>query len=216
MEFVDGRTLAAEVTAAGRLPWARAAEIAAKIVGALAAAQAAVRGADADRGGHRDPRQRAAGARARRAADLADRPAAGQGPGRAASPDGSAVLRASAKPTPKPSPIGDACLVGTWRDHGYHTTTTYNGVTVQMTGGSGNVDHITASGTETDVYGSDALPFYGTYNGSTLEEELLDEDVSSLRANPRNHQITRVDHGWTVSSSAKRRSTVHGPEADER
>ena len=113
------------------------------------------------------------------------------------------MLRASAKPTPKPSPIGDACLVGTWRDHGYHTTTTYNGVTVQLTGGSGNVDHITASGTETDVYGSDALPFYGTYNGSTLEEELLDEDVSSLRANPRNHQITRVDHGWTVSSSAK-------------
>lgn len=23
------------------------------------------------------------------------------------------------------------------------------------------------------------------------------------RANPRNHQITRVDHGWTVSSGAK-------------
>lgn len=41
MEFVDGRTLAAEVTAAGRLPWPRAAEIAAKIVGALAAAHAA-------------------------------------------------------------------------------------------------------------------------------------------------------------------------------
>jgi serine/threonine protein kinase len=41
MEFVDGRTLAAEVTAAGRLPWARAAEIAAKIVSALAAAHAA-------------------------------------------------------------------------------------------------------------------------------------------------------------------------------
>ncbi|HEY7276268.1 MAG TPA: hypothetical protein VH594_09895 [Trebonia sp.] len=117
------------------------------------------------------------------------------------------MLRASAKPTPtpspKPPPIGDACLVGTWRDHGYHTTTTFNGVTVQMTGGSGNVDHLTASGTETDVYGSNALPFYGTYNGGTLEEELLGEDMSSLRANPRNHQITKVDHGWTVASSAK-------------
>ena len=32
---------------------------------------------------------------------------------------------------------------------------------------------------------------------------LLGEDVSSLRANPRNHQITKVDHGWTVASSAK-------------
>jgi len=41
MKFVGGRTLAAEVTAAGRLPWARAAEIAAKIVGALTAAHAA-------------------------------------------------------------------------------------------------------------------------------------------------------------------------------
>ena len=84
------------------------------------------------------------------------------------------MLRASTKPTPKPAPkpppVGDACLVGTWRDHGYHTTTKYNGVTVQLTGGSGNVDHITASGTDTDVYGPNALPFYGTYNGSTLEE----------------------------------------------
>jgi hypothetical protein len=93
--------------------------------------------------------------------------------------------------------------VGTWRDHGYHTTTTYNGATVQLTGGSGNVDHITASGTDTDVYGPDVLPFYGTYNGSTLEEALQGEDMFSLHANPRNHQITKVDHGWTVSSSAK-------------
>ena len=41
MEFVAGRTLAAEVAAQGRLPWPRAAEIGAKIVGALAAAHAA-------------------------------------------------------------------------------------------------------------------------------------------------------------------------------
>jgi serine/threonine protein kinase len=41
MEFVDGRTLAAEVASEGRLPWPRAAEIGAKIAGALAHAHAA-------------------------------------------------------------------------------------------------------------------------------------------------------------------------------
>jgi hypothetical protein len=124
-------------------------------------------------------------------------------PGRTASPGASAVLRATPTPTPKPPPIGDACLVGTWRDRGYHTTTTYNGVTVPMNGGADNVDHITASGTDTDVYGPNALPFYGTYNGSTLEMALQGEEKFSLQANPRTHQITRVDHGWTVSSSAR-------------
>jgi hypothetical protein len=72
-----------------------------------------------------------------------------------------------------------------------------------MTGGSGNVDHITASGTDTDVYGPTSLPFYGTYNGSTLEEALQGEDVLSVHANPRTHRITKVDHGWTVGSTTK-------------
>jgi eukaryotic-like serine/threonine-protein kinase len=41
MEFIDGRTLAAEVASEGRLPWLRAAEIGAKIADALATAHAA-------------------------------------------------------------------------------------------------------------------------------------------------------------------------------
>jgi hypothetical protein len=135
----------------------------------------------------------------------ADGSAASSAP--SASAGASAVLRASTKPTPKPAPkpppVGDACLVGTWRDHGYHTTTKYNSVPVQLTGGSGNVDHITASGTDTDVYGPDVLPFYGTYNGSTLEEAIQGEDMMSLHANPRTHRVTKVDHGWTVGSTAK-------------
>ena len=120
-------------------------------------------------------------------------------------PSASAVLRATAtpKPTPKPPPVGDACLVGTWRDRGYHTTTTFDGATVPLSGGAGNVDHISAAGTDTDVYGPDALPFYGTYNGSSLEEALIGEDVVSLHANPRTHLVVKVDQGWTVSSSAK-------------
>jgi hypothetical protein len=114
-----------------------------------------------------------------------------------------AVLRASTKPAPKPPPIGDACLVGTWQDRGYHTTTTYNGATVQLSGGSGNVDHVTASGTDTDVYGPTSLPFYGTADGSTLEEAIQGEDIFSLHANPRNHQVVKVDQGWTVGSTVK-------------
>ena len=117
------------------------------------------------------------------------------------------MLRASTKPTPKPTPkpppVGDACLVGTWRDHGYHTTTKYLSVAVPVSGGSGNVDHITASGTDTDVYGPDALPFFGTYNGSTLEEALQGEDMISLHATPRTHRAIKVDHGWTVGSTTK-------------
>lgn len=116
------------------------------------------------------------------------------------------MLRASTKPTPKPAPkpppVGDACLVGTWRDHGYHTTN-FDGTTVPLAGGSGNVDRISAAGIDTDVYGPDALPFYGTYSGSTLETELTGEDLTALRANPRNHQVIKVARGRTVSSSAK-------------
>ena len=131
------------------------------------------------------------------------------GPGASASPRASAVLRASTKPTPKPTPaskpppIGDACLVGTWQDNGGHSTTTYNSTTVQLTGGGGNLDHIAASGTDNDVFGPTSLPFYGTYNGSTLEEALQGEQVLSLRANPGKHQLTFVSRGWTVGSTVK-------------
>jgi hypothetical protein len=113
------------------------------------------------------------------------------------------VVRASTTRTPKPPPVGDACLVGTWRDHGYQTTTTDNGTVVQLTGRSGNVDHISAAGTDSDVYGPTSLPFYGAYNGSTLEEALQGEDIVSLHANPQKHQVTEVDHGWTVNSTSK-------------
>jgi eukaryotic-like serine/threonine-protein kinase len=120
-----------------------------------------------------------------------------------ASPRASVVLRASTqpKPAPKPPPVGDACLVGTWSDNGYHTTTKWAGTTVQLAGGSGNIDHITAAGTDTDIYGPSTLPFYGTYAGSTLEETLQGEEIFSLHANPRAHRATRVDHGWTSGST---------------
>lgn len=98
-------------------------------------------------------------------------------------------------------PIGDSCLVGSWRDNGGLASTTYNGISVAMSGGGGDADHIAASGTDTDVYGPDALPRYGTYNGSTLEQELQGEEIVTLRANPHKHQLTAVYHGWSVGST---------------
>ena len=117
----------------------------------------------------------------------------------------SPVLRASVKPkaAAKPPPVGDACVVGSWHDNGGHSTTTWDGTTVQVTGGTGNVDHIAASGTDTDVYGPDTFPSYGTYNGSTLEEEVQGEQLITIHVNPRNRQLSAVYHGWTVSSTVK-------------
>jgi hypothetical protein len=113
-------------------------------------------------------------------------------------------VAASKKPKPvPPPPVGDACLVGTWRDNGGQSTTTYDGTTVSMYGGAGNEDHIAASGADTNVFGPDTLPLYGTYNGSTLEEALQGERLMTLHANSRDHQITMVEHGWTVDSTDK-------------
>jgi hypothetical protein len=123
---------------------------------------------------------------------------------RSASPRASAgPSSARPKPVPKPPPIGDACLVGTWRDNGGHVTTTYNGTTVPMYGGAGDVDHIAASGTDTDLYGPSTFPSYGTYGGSTLAMEIQGEQTLTIHANPGKHQLTAVYNGWTVSSTIR-------------
>jgi hypothetical protein len=141
---------------------------------------------------------------------LALAPGGGSSPGKltptgrptAAGSRAASAVRTGATPTPTPQPpIGDACLVGTWQSHGNQTTTQYDGSTVTVTGGSGNVDHITAAGTDTDVYGPDTLPFYGTYEGSSLKQDTLGEDILSVHANPRTHVVTLVDRGWTEGST---------------
>jgi hypothetical protein len=126
------------------------------------------------------------------------------------SPFASAALRASTsatptkpKPTPKPPPVGDACLIGTWRANGVHQTAKYDGVTVQMYGSEGNVDHIAASGVDTDVYGPDTFPEYGTYNGSSLEVDLQGEAKEIIHAYPAKHNASVLADGWTVGSTAK-------------
>jgi serine/threonine protein kinase len=102
---------------------------------------------------------------------------------------------------PKPPPVGDACLIGTWRDSGYDTTTTYNGTTVTMHGAGGNIDHISASGADQDVYGAGTAPLYGTYQGSSLEEIDKGSVVTQVRADPATHTVSVVDRGWSPGST---------------
>jgi hypothetical protein len=132
-----------------------------------------------------------------------------------ARPRPSVVVRASTKPkpAPKPPPVGDACLVGSWSDDGGHSTTAFEGTTIAVTGGAGDVDHIAASGTDTDIYGPTTFPEYGTYEGSTVEQELQGEQVIKLHANPAKHQLTAVYAGWTVGSTDSyvyQGSTING------
>jgi hypothetical protein len=108
---------------------------------------------------------------------------------------------ATPSPTAKPPAIGDTCLIGTWRDGGYDTPTNYNGTTVTMHGAGGNLDHISAAGVDTDVYGSGSVPLYGTYNGNTLEEIYKGTVRQTIRADPRTHIATVVGLGWTAGST---------------
>jgi hypothetical protein len=83
-------------------------------------------------------------------------PAAGHPAASAARPLTAAHPSASAgtshKPVPPP-PIGDACLVGSWRDGPRATSATYNGTKVPTHTDGGDVDHIFASGTDEDDFG---------------------------------------------------------------
>jgi hypothetical protein len=124
-----------------------------------------------------------------------------------AAPTGAASVAAtghvSARPRPSasPPPVGDACLIGTWRDGAGANTTTWNQVTVRIRGGAGNVDHIHAGGADADVFDANTTPFYGTYDGSTLEVTEFGTYDQTIRATPSTHQATLTDRGWTSGST---------------
>jgi len=101
----------------------------------------------------------------------------------------------------QPPPVGDACLIGTWRDGGYDTSTTWQGTTVIMHGAGGNLDHISASGTDEDVYGPGTAPLYGTYQGHTLEQIDKGTAVQVIRASPGTHTASVVARGWASGST---------------
>jgi hypothetical protein len=116
-----------------------------------------------------------------------------------ASPAASTSASAPASPATQP-PIGDSCLVGTWKDGGYTTNANWQGTEVPMTGAGGNLDHIAASGTDHDVYDG-ASTLTGTYKGSTLTESIRGTSLSTIKADPTTHTATAVSLGWTSGST---------------
>jgi hypothetical protein len=129
-------------------------------------------------------------------------PAAGStAPTRAMKATATGHAAASPRPSASPPPVGDACLIGTWRDGAGATTTSWNHVTVPIRGGAGNVDHIRAGGADADVFDTGTAPYYGTFDGSTLEVAEFGTYESTIRATPSTHQATVTDRGWTSGST---------------
>jgi hypothetical protein len=99
-----------------------------------------------------------------------------------------------------PALTGQACLVGTWRDDGGTTATSFQGHTVTMHGGRGDIDHIVRSGADRDIYGSKAKSIRGAYKHHTLYEVIRGTNNFTLRAIKKTNKVRWVEHGWTKHS----------------
>jgi hypothetical protein len=98
--------------------------------------------------------------------------------------------------------IGDSCLVGTWHDNAGKTTTNWDGHTVKMHAGGGDVDHIFASGIDKDNWQS-SKPIVGKYQGHKLTEQIRGHNKVRFAARPNAHpaKLTITELGWTAKSS---------------
>jgi hypothetical protein len=99
------------------------------------------------------------------------------------------------------SPL-NPCLVGTWRDHAGRMNTMWDGHQVTMHGGGGNIDHIFATGIDQDSWNS-AKPFYGTYQGHTLEEIIRGDNTLSLVNTVHGNELQIAEDGWSAGSTNK-------------
>ncbi|MGO8958672.1 MAG: hypothetical protein ACLQFR_15070 [Streptosporangiaceae bacterium] len=99
------------------------------------------------------------------------------------------------------STLGHACLVGTWRDNGGLTSTQWDGHTVAMRGGAGNLDHISASGKDHDFWGSKAKPYYGKYLGHTLKEVIRGRNTITISGKASSDKLRLTEDGWSRGST---------------
>jgi hypothetical protein len=97
------------------------------------------------------------------------------------------------------SPL-DSCLVGTWRDAGGPSSTTWAGHQVAMHGGGGNIDHIYPSGIDRDSWSS-AKPLYGTYQGHLLKEIVRGDNTLSLVNTVHRNELEIVEDGWRAGGT---------------
>jgi len=103
---------------------------------------------------------------------------------------------------PQPAAIGDSCLVGTWRDGEGPSSTTWDGHHVAMHGSGGDIDHISATGTDEDTWGAHAKPLYGTYQGRTLKDILQGQNNLTIHVTRPGH-LSVTENGWSAGSTNK-------------
>jgi hypothetical protein len=101
----------------------------------------------------------------------------------------------------KPVGIGDSCLIGTWRDGEGHNSTRWNGQQVSMYGGGGDIDHMSASGTDEDTWGVESKPLYGTYQGHALKEMIRGYNTLAIHAMKSGHRLSVTEDGWSAAST---------------
>jgi len=102
----------------------------------------------------------------------------------------------------QPAALGDSCLVGTWRDGAGSSSTTWDGHYVALRGGGGDIDHISANGTDEDTWGARAKPLYGIYQGHTLKEILHGQNILAIHVTRPGH-LSVTESGWSAGSTDK-------------
>lgn len=95
--------------------------------------------------------------------------------------------------------LGNACLVGTWRDGPSPSSTTWDGHPVAMAFGGGDIDHINAQGVDHDSF-THAKPFIGTFRKHQLKETIRGNNLLQLRALSGN-RLRRTEKGWSKAST---------------
>jgi hypothetical protein len=107
--------------------------------------------------------------------------------------------------------IGHRCLIGTWRDGKGVSSTLWNGHKVKMRYGGGDVDHIHASGRDTDNW-THSKPFIGKVKGHKLKEVIRGHNVLHFKSIGR-HKLRTTEKGWSKGSTNRyvyRGKHVHG------
>jgi hypothetical protein len=96
-----------------------------------------------------------------------------------------------------PAKLANSCLVGSWHDNGGRTTTRFEGHRVVMRARGGDIDHITATGHDTDAWAG-SKPAVGTFRGHRLVETITGHN--SLLLSAKGKKLTYTEKGWTAGS----------------
>jgi hypothetical protein len=98
-------------------------------------------------------------------------------------------------------PIGDKCLVGTWRDKKVTQMVLFNNNLLEMVGKGGDVDHIHASGVDKDRWGDDAQPLHGSIGDDPVDEMINGVNKLSLHVTTKG-AMEETEDGWSTGSGA--------------